>query len=205
MIFNRLDNSHRANTKVSILPLTFHAEHFAYCEQRVKHKRFSFSVSTNRGQSRTDGSYFAFRLSSAVRSSTRSVMVLPDLNFTVARAGIVTSISGFLGFRPGRDFERRTSKTPKFRSSTVRPSASASVMASRVSWTMAKTSAWIIPESLLICWTISRLVRLGIALIVVVAAHAALSERHFLVRPSPESPASKPSTPPAAGQLSRHE
>jgi len=45
-------------------------------------------------------------------------MILPDLNFTVARAGMTTSFSGLFGLRPTRDFVRRTSNTPKLRSST---------------------------------------------------------------------------------------
>ena len=42
---------------------------------------------------------------------------------------------------PTWDFVRRTSNTPKFRSSTSRPAAKASVMASSDCWMTVKTSA----------------------------------------------------------------
>src|SRR5690606_20263478 len=58
--------------------------------------------------------------------------ILPDLNLTTARCGITTSASGLFGFRPIRDLRTCTSRTPKLRNSTLRPSASAFWMMSRV-------------------------------------------------------------------------
>ena len=46
---------------------------------------------------------------------------LPALNFTVARAGMGTSVSGLFGLRPTRALRILISKTPKLRNSTLSP------------------------------------------------------------------------------------
>ena len=66
-------------------------------------------------------------------------MILPDLNFTIARGGMTTVSAGFLGLRPTRCLVSRVVKTPNSRNSTPLPLASASVMPSRVSWITEKT------------------------------------------------------------------
>src|ERR1017187_1675982 len=63
---------------------------------------------------------------------TSARISLPALNFTIARAGIDTSISGFLGLRPLRVLAILTLKTPKLRNSTLSPFARTSEMWSRV-------------------------------------------------------------------------
>jgi hypothetical protein len=60
--------------------------------------------------------------------NTASRISLPGLNFTTERRGIGTSVSGRLGLRPIRALRTLTSKTPKFRNSTVVPAATASEM-----------------------------------------------------------------------------
>src|SRR5262249_60305546 len=50
--------------------------------------------------------------------STRCRMILPALNFTVARGGITKLLPGWLGFRPIRGLVRRGKNTPKFLNST---------------------------------------------------------------------------------------
>jgi len=68
---------------------------------------------------------FAFGF--GVSFKTSAAISLPALNFTWARAGIGTSISGLFGLRPTRALRIFTSNTPKLRSSTLPPLASASV------------------------------------------------------------------------------
>ena len=67
-------------------------------------------------------------LSSAESAETFCFMILPILNFTAARAGMAKRLPGWLGLRPPRGLVRRTSSTPKLRSSTLSFFASASVI-----------------------------------------------------------------------------
>ena len=89
---------------------------------------------------------------------TASLISFPGLNFTMARWGMGTSVSGRFGFRPIRALRTLTSKTPKFRISTVFPFATAAEIRSSVRCTKNVTSCRAMSVSSLICITRSRFV-----------------------------------------------
>lgn len=89
---------------------------------------------------------------------TASRISLPGLNLTTARRGIGTSVSGRFGLRPMRALRTLTSNTPKFRSSTVVPLATASEMRSSVRCTTCRTCCCTMPVSSLMLTTRSRFV-----------------------------------------------
>src|SRR5207249_11879778 len=72
---------------------------------------------------RFSGTAFCWRSEASFNSresfSTRCRMILPALNFTVARGGMTKLLPGSFGFRPTRGLVRRGWNTPKLRNSTV--------------------------------------------------------------------------------------